>query len=802
MAKSTKKENEFETGNEVIRPVPVDEQYMLDYGKYSYFVSIDRICPDYRDGLLNAQRSIVAAAKLDTGAENRRVKSAAIVGDVMKKYHPHGDQSIYGTMVNMANYFSCKYPLIQKKGNFGTIDGDSEASYRYTEAKLSSFCIDILTKELKQYSDDSSTDWIPNYSKSDVIPEYLPARAPLLLMNGIFTIGVGDCIQCPPHNACEVIDACLALLKNRNAKVILIPDFPLATEVVKTDWAKISKCGAGKYTVRGIAEVMPYCGNNKKYKDRNVVRITSLPPQVTVGSIIESVNKLITEKKLTQIETYESYGALDSETNELTVDLAFVLTEGADGEYVKNVLYKRTALQKSFSLNLQVKKDKQRVHVGYGEYLNMFLDYRRMSHLRTLYNVVSDLSTRNEKLQPFIDLIDSGKFDQIQTFVRAQKNETNLEQKVIDKFNINQIQARYALNSTTAKQAGFERTKMGKEVVDNEAKIQEALSIIRNPGMIDQVIASELLEIKKKYAHPRHTVVVDPTHLGPSGRFLCVVTENNKIKMQAITEPLSCSKNDSIRTVIDMDISSGVLVFTDNGRCYKIPGEKIPFSPVGSSGEDVRIINNKIGGNITFVTSEEIMNDAISRGDFLITLTKCGFIKRVSLDDFGNVALSGTTYVKVDGDKVVDVCLSRADMRIIVYDQQKALCLDMNDISWAKRNARGSSSMKSEVVEGMTAVLPNMTDLLVITSKGYINRISPISLKTGRAKAGSSVIKLKDGDSIFAILAVEPGHVLRTFCSNETIDIPVESIKIGSSVSTGVKMVKQTSGNIIKVQIL
>lgn len=787
--------------NETIKPVPIHEQFKYDFGCYTYFVALQRICPDYRDGLLNVHRSIVTAAELYSSASRNKVKSAAIVGDVMKYLHPHGDASIYQSMTNLGCYFSCRYPLIAKKGSFGTVDGDQAAHYRYTEASLTPFARDVITSDLKKYGDDVSVDWVDNYSRTIKVPEYLPAKLPILLLKGQVSIGVGDTINVPSHNLCDVVDAMIAVMKNPNAKVTLIPDLPQATELLDTDWKKISTTGVGRYVARAIIDIIPYRGKNKAYQNCMALNVRSLPPQTTLNSVMDSVNECVEKRKIVQIIATESNAGLD-EHDELTVDMDFILTEGSDPNYVKSLLYKYCGLQKTYTVNMIVKKDNQRVRCGYSEYLRMFIDYRRNFWRRSLYNELTVLATRTEKLNSLISLIESGKYDEIQKFVRKQKDDGQLEQIVIDKFKINPVQAKFCIHSEMSQQSDAARKRMRAEIAANDAKVKEILDNVRNPEKIDQLIVDEILQLKAKYGDARKSVVVKNAPTGPQGRFLVTVSDSNRIKMSGVTEALSCSKGDTIKQVLEMDVSSGLIVFTDNGKCYKIPGEKIPFSPAGTSGEDIRIVNKNVGGNIIFVTSEEILESALKNQDFLITLTKSGFIKKVSLDDFVNIPISGTTFCKIDGDKVIDVGISRPDMKILVYNRDKSLCLGMNDITWAKRNARGSMSMKSEAVEGMTAVLPNMSDILVVTSNGCINRISPTAIKEGRAKSGSSVIKLKPNDSIHSILAAEPGHVLRIFCVNEVIDIPVESIKMGSSISAGVKAIKSASGPIVKVQIV
>lgn len=797
-----------ETNYETIRQVPCNEQMRLDYGCYTYFVALERICPDYRDGLLNVHRAIITAAAINSGAISSKVKSAAIVGDVMKYYHPHGDASIYQSLTNLGCYFGCRYPLIAKKGSFGTIDGDQPAHYRYTEASLSPFARDVIVADLKRFGEDISVDWVDNYSKTIKMPEYLPAKLPILLLKGQDNIGVGDTIVVPSHNLCEVVDAMITLIKNPKAKITLIPDLPLETELLDTDWKKISATGVGKYTARAIIDVIPYRGHKKAYTNCMCLNVKSLPPEVTLNSVIDSIEKLVENRKIPQIIDYESHAKNNPVTDELNVDIDFILSEGADPNYVKMLLYKHTRLQNTYTVNMIVKKDRERHRCGYAEYLNEFIEYRRNFHRRFLYNKLVALNTETEKMQSLIDLIKSGLYDKIEDWVRKQKKEVDLEPLLIEKFKVNPVQAKYCLDAKLKHQASFALQKMSEGVAKNNAEAQGILETVRNPEAIDQIIIDEILKLRDKYGDARRSKVIKNTGTGPSGRFLVSITDSNRIKLQGLTEPLSCSKGDSIKQVLDIDVSGGLIVFTDNGRCYKIPGEKIPFSPAGTSGEDIRIVNKHVGGNIIFITSEEILNTALKNKDFLISLTKAGFIKKVSLDDFTNIPGSGTTFCKLDaGDKVIDAGLSRPDMRILVYNHDKALCLDMDSITWAKRNARGSMSMKSTdgkptMTEGMTAVLPNMSDILVITNKGCINRISPSAIKVGRAKSGSSVIKLKPNDGIHSIIAVEPGHTVELFCTNEIVSVPVDSIKPGSSISTGVKCVKAASGDIIKTRIV
>lgn len=799
------KTTELKTTHETIQQVPCLEQFKRDYWRYTFYVAAHRVTPDFKDGLIPVKRAVVIAAKLITHVSpNKTTKSATIVGNILG-IHPHGDSAAYDALTKMANTFNCKYMIIKKHGSFGTVDGDNPADMRYTEATLSEFCYDVLLSELNgSEATDYSVDWVENYSKELMIPSYLPARLPLLFLNGSSNIGVGDKVDIPSHNINEVIDTLLAVMDNPNYPCILIPDHCQACEIVDTNWAQIAKNGVGNYKVRANIEIEEYQGDNHDYRGCLVLRITSLPNFIYMNSILEKIDELITENKIIQIKGYENHAELNKKTEETNVDLWLILHPGSDPNYVKSLLYSKTELQKTYSINLTVMDGRNRMRMSYNEFFNKFIEYRRLTKMRVFANELQALQTRNFKVNSYIEIIKSGKLDTIEKAVRKFKGtEDELSQMLIDKFKLNPIQVKFVLDSSVRMQSDIVLTRLQNEYDENDKKIKNLDHIIRS-GEIDNIIRDELLKLKAKYSEPRKCRIVKAKSDKPSGIFRLVVTDSNKLKLINTTDSITVGRGDSPKFVMDVDISEDIIVFTSNGKVYKVPLSKIPFSARNTSGEDIRIINKNIMSDIIYVGYIPQVKAAYDAGEVVVSLSKSGLIKRMSLDDFLNIALSGTTYCKIDqGDSVIDTCICSNDMNMMVYNEDSALLIPVSSIPWNKRISKGSMSMKGvSSVEGMCPIIPSLTDILVITSKGYINRINPNSLSQGRAKKGSSVIRLKQGDSIKSILGTTSDHMVRICCVNETMDIPVSSIKLGSTISGGTKMISNASGDIIKVILI
>lgn len=785
--------------SEKIIKVKASEQYQKDYREYALYVERHRTVPEFRDGLKPVQRRILYAARFVSNALDNR-KSANVVGDTMGHYHPHGDSSIQGALYTMTNWFQTKIPLFQGQGNFGNTYQNVPAAGRYTEVKLSKFSKECILDELVQCRE--IVDWEPNYDNSKKEPSFLPCKVPLLLINGCSGIAVGDKVDIPSHNINEVIDATICLIQNPKANIVLIPDHCQSCEIVDTDWMEINNKGFGTYKVRGIIDVEPYRGVNKKYKDYMTLVIKSCPNLTFLESIIDKVENMIKSNKIIGIIDMEE----QSSENEMRY--VIVLKPGTDPNYIRNELYKNTSLMQTNRVNLKVLdiNDKQNPakRLSYKGYLQAWIDFRKLTKLRLFENKLQKQMTRLHMIQLYIWAIESNKTYDIIKIIRANKttDDNILVEALVKEFKITDIQAKFLINCEIKKLSKGYLNNFKEELNRLTEETNYYRDCILKDGMIENIIIRELEDIKRVFGEPRKCKLIRESEVNgiAAGMFKIILTENNFIKKVGENDIITKAKNDNIKFIITGDNSKSILLFDSLGKVYNIPISKIPFADKSSNGIDIRLINKYINSSITAVIYEPLL-EQFKKG-FIVTLTKNGFIKRMTTTDFLAVPTSGLVYCKLDqDDSIIDLLLFGNNAEIVIYGNKKALRIDINDIPILKRNARGCISMSSKTtqVEGMSVISKSFTDIVIVTKNGYINRIIPDSVIKGRSKAGSNVIKLGRNDNIISIYGVNNNDTLVCLImpSGESIEIPVAQIAKGTSISSGTKMVK--GGEIVKV---
>lgn len=786
---------------EKIIDVKANTQFMKDYKEYALYVERHRTTPELRDGLKPVQRRIVYTAKFVNNALVNR-KCANIVGSTMGEFHPHGDSSIYGALCTLTNWFQTKIPLFDGQGNFGNTYENNPASYRYTEVKLSKFAQECILDELTSFKE--VVDWEPNYDDSKLEPSFLPCKVPLLLINGCTGISVGDKVDVPTHNINEVIDATIALIRNPKAKIVLIPDHCQSCEIVDTDWADINAKGYGNYKVRGIIDIEPYSGVEKKYKDCQTLVIKSCPNLTFLETAINRLIEMIKKNKI--------IGIIDMEEQSTKTQMRFVivLKPGTDPNYVRNEIYKNTNLMQTARVNLKVLDINDKEHLtkrlSYKGYLQAWIDFRKLTKLRYYENKLQKDMTRLHVIGNYVMAMEKGISDDIINIIKSNKttDDNVLIELLIKKCKITDIQAKFFINCELKKLSKGYYNVFKKEEKSLNDEISMYTNIIMTDGAIEQVIIDELLEIKAKYGQPRVCKLISESEVNgiTAGTFKIVLTEGNFIKKIGVNDPITKPKNDNVKFVIVGDNSRGILLFDEFGKVYNIPISKIPFADKNSNGVDIRLINKYINSKITAVVYDVIM-EHYNKG-FIVTLTKDGFIKRMTTTDFLSVPTSGLVYCKLDGDdRIIDMLLFNNTMDVIVYGNKKALRIDINEIPILKRNSRGCISMSSKTtkVEGMCGVCKDFKNIVVITKNGYINKVIPDCVQKGRGKAGSNVIKLGKTDNIVSIYGVKQNNVLSivTAPTGETFNIPVNTIPDGTSISTGVKMIK--GGEVVEVML-
>lgn len=782
---------------ETILTRPAGEQFKDDYTRYALYTTYKRVLSDFRDGLKPVQRRIIYAMFNDTKAIGHTVKSAAVVGDVMKLYHGHGDQGIYGTFRPMINWWESKVPLIDKQGNFGNLSGDVESAQRYTEVKLSKFAMDCVIGELADTK--KAVDWDDNYSNTCKEPEFLPVKVPLLLIEGSLGIGVGLRADIPAHNLAEVIDATIYLMHNPNGQVTLVPDHCMDCEIYDTDWSKISKTGFGHYKIRGKIDI-------EEYKGKKALVIKSLPDMTFLDTIKEKIEELVEKKKLIQIDN------IYDECSQDKMRLVVVLKNGADPNFVREVIYKNTKVEQTLRINFETLYGFNPLRMSYKSYLLSFIDFRKQTKFRLYANILQDVQTKIHERDAYIKVLESGEIDNIIKMIRKQKSsdDQSLIEYLMKKLKITDLQAKYIINTDLRKLSIGYLNKYKQEAVELERQRQQYMSIILDEKKIEAEIEAELLDIKAKYGKPRTCKIIkgiDDQDI-PKGIMQVAVTEKNFIKKVPEGTPIGSFRNDSVRTLIKLDNTDSIIIFDEQGRVFKLPVHKIPFTDRASNGTDVRFLMKGLTANINCIIPESVIKELAKKGfhnnkHYLITITRNGLYKRMDLDDFMTVPPSGILYAKLEqGDYIKDIIIAHSNFNLIVYSDRKAVSVNVNDIPYLKRNTKGSRAMyNADTVDGLCVIDQSKSDIIVVTDSGKINRIPIMSLPMNSNKKGFNVIKLGTTDKVNSIMSGNDSNIVCCKTLKNYYEIPVSQLKVGSSVSTGEKMIPVKADQMIRCWI-
>ena len=760
------------------------DKFKDDLTLYAIYIAKHRSVPDFRDGLKDVQRKILYSMYADFPQNsNRTFKSAGVVGEVMKSYHPHGDSAIYQSIKPMVNWFECNVPLIRKQGNFGNFQGDGPAAARYTEVALADFAREALLDELDGVNGSPNiVDWSPTFDNSKVEPDFLPAKVPLLLINGIFGIAVGFRPEVPPHNLCEVIDATIKLLDNPNAQVVLVPDHNMPCDIIEADFKKISNNGFGAYRARGHIDI-------GTYDKKPALFIHSVPNSVYLGTITDSIDTLVSEGKLPQI-----INSLENHTP-TKLEHILVLKPGSDPNFVRDTLYANTSLECSYRVNFQVQFNGNIHKLTYKQYLQEFLQFRKITKLRLYYNLLQRAKTKFHEREAYITLLKSGEIDKIINMIKKRKDRE--DQPIIDylvtKFKITPLQAKTIINTQIKNLSMGNLNRYIDEAKELKAKMDECLHKIHSEEALNEEIRNELLYFKKKYGVPRRCRVISKDDINniPEGKFNIVVSESNKIKKYGVNEPLNLNRGEPCSAfILNADNRDNLLMFDSFGRVFSMPVHKIPLTGKGQNGTDALSLNKKMTSIITNIISESKVKElAKSKAYTMVVLTQAGYIKRLELDDFCTVASGGLIYSKLEnGDKVQSILITQnGDNQIITYSDKKALRFKADDIPVLKRATRGVKAMNTnDHVDGMSVVYGGCTNAIVVTHNGYINKIDISALPmSSRARAGNNVIKLGRGDAIKDILIVRDTDVVMIESATGKEDVAVRDIPLGSSISKG-----------------
>lgn len=782
---------------EKIEEVNILQQSNQDMTSYSIYVARLRALPDPRDGLKPVHRRIMYALFKDLKSQ-KHIKTARVSGTVIGKYHPHGNTSVEAAIKPLTNWFEIYKPLLDGQGSFGNIRGDGASAPRYTETWLSEYGKECIIGDMNET--ELSADWVQNYDGTTKEPECLPAKVPNLLINGAFSIAVGLRTAVPKHNINEVIDAAIHLIHHPDDDIVLVPDDCEGCDIVNTDFASISKTGKGKFRIRSKIEI-------SEFNKHPALKITSLPSLTFFNTIEEQIGKMIEANELPQIIDIHNASYVDKTSKSDIVNEVFVvyieLRKDADPYYVREVLFNRTDLEKTFSVNFETIFNKNPVMLNYKTYLQIFLDFRKERKLRLYQNRLMDCKTRMHEMALYIKVMEQPKkLNELIKMIRQQKgtDDSQYIDYLVKEMGVSPLQARFLLGVNIKKLSIGYLEKYKQIYAEATKQAEEYFQYTIHPEKIFDIIEQELLDIKKKYGEPRRSNIISVADGDsiPKGIFRVVITEKGFIKKVAETGTLGL-KDDKARFVMRVDNTDTLLLFSRLGKVYSIPIHKIPFSNKSGSGSDMRTILKKYTGDgiCSIVTQNGIktIRDTFANAGSecnMFMVTADGLFKRMELEPFFDIPVGGLVYTRLnEGDVVADIVFMSPANQMLIYSNNKVLRIKGSDAPLLGRPTKGNIAMKSKhSVDGFSCLVNDKGSVIVLTESGRINKVSIATIPlTSKGRVGNNIIKLGKNDSIKKITICSDNDVLHINTNKNNYDIIVKDIPMGSSISGGAKLV-------------
>ncbi len=774
--------------------------------EYSLSVIVSRALPDVKDGLKPVQRRIVYGMnELGAYCDKPYKKSARITGEVMGKYHPHGDSSIYDALVRMAQDFSYRYMLVDGHGNFGSIDGDSAAAQRYTEARMSK-----LSMELVRDINKDTIDFVPNYDGEEKEPVVLPSRFPNLLVNGSTGIAVGMATNIPPHNLGEVIDAVLAIAKNPEISVTELmdnyihgPDFPTGAYVLgKSGIKKAYETGNGLVVMRAKTDII------EEKNGKKAIIVTEIPYQVNKSRLIEKIADHVKEKRIDGITD------LRDESNRDGIRIVIELRRDVQAEVVLNQLYKLTALQSTFGVNMIALVDNEPKTLGLKEIICHYLDHQEtVIKRRTMF----DLKKAKERAHILEGLkIALDHIDEIINLIRSSRTTDIIQSRLMEEFGLSEKQAKAIRELQLQRLAGLEREKIINEYTSLLEIIADLEDILAKRERVLSIIEEELLEIKDKYNDPRRTEIIQGTFdlededLIPVEDIIISLTTNGYIKRLPVdtyksqnrggrgVKGMSTNNDDIVAQMVNMETHDELLFFTNFGKVYRLKGYQIPeFSRTAKGLPVINLLNlseNEFVKSMISISKKQ--KDEESKNKYLFFATKQGLVKRVAIEEFDSIRQSGKIAITLkDNDELVSVRMTSGEDEILIASSNGKLV--RFDECCVRQMGRTASGVRGINVDG-GYVIGFATDkegkyIMVVTEKGY-GKMSPIDeyRKSNRGGKGVKTLNTTDKNgSIVSLRAVNGDEDLLIITNDGiVIRLPMEQVKTSGRNTQGVRLIK------------
>lgn len=789
----------------------IHDEMKNSYIDYAMSVIVSRALPDARDGLKPVHRRILyGMSELGVTPDKPHKKSARIVGEVMGKYHPHGDSSIYDAMVRMAQDFSINHPLVDGHGNFGSVDGDGAAAMRYTEARMTPLALQMLRDIEKE-----TVDFMPNFDEEEMEPVVLPSRFPNLLVNGSNGIAVGMATSIPPHNLSDVIDATVKLIDEPDAdledliKIVKAPDFPTGAIIMGRNSAKEAyRTGQGKVTVRAKAEI------EETGKGKQQIIFTEIPYQVNKARVIEKIAELVREKRLDHISD------IRDESDRTGMRIVIELKRDANPQITLNRLYKHTQLQDNYSMIMLALVDGRPVTMNLKEMLDVYLGHQKeVITRRTVY----DLRKAEERAHILEGLrIALDHIDEVIKTIRESYNDA--KPRLMERFGLSEIQAQAILDMRLARLQGLEREKIENEYNELMKQIDWFRKVLADESLLMGIIKEELLEIKKKYGVNRKTdiqsdaedideedmiqegkVAVTLTHLGYIKRIPADTYKTQKRGGKGVTG-VTTRENDFVKNLIMTSTHDYLMFFTNTGKAHKIKAYEIPEAQRTAKGTPaVNFLNLMQRERITAV----IPIQDFGEDKYLIAVTKEGTIKKTPLSQFDTNRKTGLIAINLkENDELIGIKQTTGTSNVIIVTKfGKCICFSEEDVRTMGRIAGGVRAIKLEKGDEVVAMelAEKDEELLVVTQNGYGKR-TPVEEYKVQTRGGKGLLTYdkakfkKTGELIGAMVVNDNDEILLINSDGIIIRIKASEVSRLGRATQGVKIMRvEDDANIISM---
>ena len=791
---------------EKLIPINIEEAMKSAYIDYSMSVIVSRALPDVRDGLKPVHRRVLfGMSELGLRSNSKYKKSAFIVGEVLGKYHPHGDSSVYDTMVRMAQEWSLRYMLVDGQGNFGSIDGDSPAAMRYTEARLKK-----ISEEMVEDLDKDTVDFQLNYDDSINEPTVLPTKIPSLLVNGASGIAVGMATNMPPHNLSEVIDGTVAYIDNNDIKIdelikfIKAPDFPTGGVIYGYEGVKEAfQIGRGRVVMRGKATF-------EEVNGRECIIVTEIPYQVNKADMIQKTAQLVNDKKI------EGISNIRDESDRKGMRIVYILKRDAIPNIVLNKLYKYTQLQSSFSVNNIALVNGRPMLLNLKEMIKYFVDHRHdVVVRRTKY----DLRKAEERAHILDGLIiASDNIDKVIEIIKSSSNADNARENLIKEFSLSEVQAKAIVEMRLRQLTGLEQDKLRNEHAELLELIKDLKDILDNKERRMSIIKEELIEIKEKHGDERRSVIefaggeLSIEDMIPDEKVVITISHAGYIKRTPLAEYKTQNRGgvgqkgsttrseDFLEYLFVGTNHQYMLFFTQKGKCFWMRVYEIPEGSKLSKGRAIQnLINIEPDDKVkAFICTQDLKDDSYINSHYVIMCTKKGQVKKTSLEQYSRPRSNGINAITIkDDDELLEAKLTTGNSQVLIAVKSgKCIRFEEGKTRPMGRNASGVRGIRlkdsSDEVIGMISVNDMDSDILVVSENGYGKRSSLEDYRiTNRGGKGVKTISIteKTGDLV-SIKNVSDGDDLMIINkSGIAIRMEVSDLRVMGRATQGVKLI-------------